>query len=615
MEGVNPVARGRRRGVRRGWAVVLGSLLVYFLCGAWVWHLLLPGHWTSKALAGGALDPSIFIWWLNWTPYALVHGLDPLSSRYLLAPHGVSAIQNTSVLSLGVLFAPVTWLFGPIASYNLACILGPALSAWAASFWLRRHYRPLPAFIGGLVFGFNPFVIDHCRGGDLNLIWLGVVPLIAMQVEDLLWRSRRPWWPHAPLLGLLVAIQFFISPEVLIITGLGCLLLCVLVAVFHPKTARQRLPAFALAAAVALVVAAALCAWPIHQELTFGGGFGYFPAVTGHYVGNAAMLVNPPNTLVFHTTASSLIAHDGAKLTIIENGLYIGIPLLALITAISALRWRSSKVWIALAVAAASLAVQTGWPTGLGASHGTLLRLLQDNVHALGELVPARFAILMWLCVALLVGELMQTVAVPLRRPRGALGAAAVLVCLLPLVPNSERFIVPVVSTPRFFTSTAVKTIPPGAVVMIAPMATVHDTDAMIWQIKSGMRFAQIGGYALHPGTDGHPRNTPYAQALTTLFRLSPPMDHPFGGKLTPKLLNQARAELRQAQASYFILGDTRQPVFQVQVLIAIRLIGHEPNETGGGGRHLGPPLGQVGLLRPAGTWVSVPGSQPSRPV
>jgi hypothetical protein len=52
---------------------------------------------------------------------------------------------------------PVTRVFGPIVSYNLVCLLSPALAGWSA-FILCRHVagRWRPALFGGLFFAFSP---------------------------------------------------------------------------------------------------------------------------------------------------------------------------------------------------------------------------------------------------------------------------------------------------------------------------------------------------------------------------------------------------------------------------------------------------------------------------
>ena len=66
--------------------------------------------------------------------------------------------------------APVTWLFGPVASLNVALTLGPALSALAMFVLLRRWVTWQPAaFVGGLLYGFSPFILVHLTDAHLML--------------------------------------------------------------------------------------------------------------------------------------------------------------------------------------------------------------------------------------------------------------------------------------------------------------------------------------------------------------------------------------------------------------------------------------------------------------
>ena len=98
---------------------------------------------------------------------------------------------------------------------------------------------------------------------------------------------------------------------------------------------------------------------------------------------------------------------------------------------------------------------------------------------------------------------------------------------------------------------------------MIAPMATVTHSVAELWQIKSGMRFRQLGGYMLHP-TDGEPSFCPTVQTLTSLFGLDWE-GRAFAGTPTATQLEQAREELTNAGAQFFIVGySTRAEAAQL---------------------------------------------------
>ena len=46
---------------------------------------------------GYGLDPIQFIWFLNWWPWAVAHGLNPFISYYVWYPHGFNLTWATSM--------------------------------------------------------------------------------------------------------------------------------------------------------------------------------------------------------------------------------------------------------------------------------------------------------------------------------------------------------------------------------------------------------------------------------------------------------------------------------------------------------------------------------------
>jgi hypothetical protein len=73
------------------------------------------------------------------------------------------------VPGLALLFAPLTLIAGPIASYNVAAILMPALAAWTA-FLLCRYltHAVWPSLVAGYLFGFSLFALHHALDGHLS---------------------------------------------------------------------------------------------------------------------------------------------------------------------------------------------------------------------------------------------------------------------------------------------------------------------------------------------------------------------------------------------------------------------------------------------------------------
>ena len=66
----------------------------------------------------------------------------------------MNLLANTGVLGIGVPLAPVTWVFGPIATLNVALTVAPVLSALGMFVLLRRWVHWVPAaFVGGLLYG------------------------------------------------------------------------------------------------------------------------------------------------------------------------------------------------------------------------------------------------------------------------------------------------------------------------------------------------------------------------------------------------------------------------------------------------------------------------------
>ena len=82
---------------------------------------------------------------------------------------------------------------------------------------------------------------------------------------------------------------------------------------------------------------------------------------------------------------------------------------------------------------------------------------------------------------------------------RRTVAIAVAVACLIPLVPAPQERVVRARSRSRRCSRPhCANTIPNGATVMLAPMATVGYNAAQYWQIEANMRFRQVGGYTLH---------------------------------------------------------------------------------------------------------------------
>src|SRR6266545_4517646 len=217
------------------------ATLVVFLALA-VWHFRLT--WTAPrgATIGGHGDPWLFVWFLKSDQLAVTHAHSPLFSHELNVTGGVNLTWNTSVILPGVLLAGVTAWLGPVFTYNLLVTLALPLSAWAASLVFRRYVRSqLAAAVGGLLYGFSPYMVAHALG-HLHLILAVTPPLLLALLDEVLVRQRAAPWLLGLALGVVAAAQLLTAEELLaseLLAATGALGLLV---VLYPRQLRTHAP-------------------------------------------------------------------------------------------------------------------------------------------------------------------------------------------------------------------------------------------------------------------------------------------------------------------------------------------------------------------------------------
>ena len=175
---------GRSTTARRARLIWPLAGAAYLLLSVLMWWNVWSTHPTSTSICGCS-DNSLYTWFLDWPAHAIAHGMDPLYSSAMGYPHGVNLLANTSELAIGVPLAPITWIFGPIATLNVALTLGPALSALAMFALLQRWVSWSPAsFIGGLAYGFSPFVLSNLEVSHLDFTMAFVPPLVIACLDE-----------------------------------------------------------------------------------------------------------------------------------------------------------------------------------------------------------------------------------------------------------------------------------------------------------------------------------------------------------------------------------------------------------------------------------------------
>lgn len=500
------------------------------------WHAW-DGHLTTT-LSCPCGDAGQEVWFVAWPAYAVAHGLDPLLSHWLYPPGGVNLLANTGAPLVGVVLAPVTWLWGPVAATTVALTLSPALSAWGC--WVAvRHvvaWRPA-AWVAGLLFGYSPFVVTNLTNGHVSVTLLVVPPLLLLAAYEVLVARRGDPLRWGVAAGVLAAVQFLISAEILALTAVAGAAGLVLLVVMAPRLFAGSLRRGAWAAGTAVVVGGVLLAYPAWY-LVAGPRHITGPPWTGLAVliqgAQPYTLWDPGAYRAGGNTLSRLSGYEGAAG---PPPAYLGWGVLALAAASLAVAWRRRVAWWAGATAAVVFVLSLG--TLLWTSPGHLSQLwlpwkVLGKLPLLADAVPLRLAALTALFVSVLVAVGLDTARRQVARSAGArrglaaTGAAVVVMAsLVALATVWWTYQVPFttrsVSLPAWFATDATR-LPPGSVVLTLPFPfpSAGTSAPMVWQAEDDMRFKLAGGYAKAPGPGGRPlSNHPDRPPYGTLARLS----------------------------------------------------------------------------------------------
>lgn len=454
------------------------------------------------------------MWFLAWTPFAIIHGLNPLHTTLLNYPIGLNTAQNTQIPLLGIVSWPVTYLLGPVASWNLLAWLAFPLSGFAM-FSVLRAWRcaTFASAIGGLVYGFSPYMVGEGEG-HLNLLFVPLPPLIFFALYRLFVVRVHPWrW--ALITSLLALAQLLISTEVLTTTAVVAALALVVLTLGKSRAALRALRQVASPVAVAAVLFAAIISYPVwyivagphhFQGPVWGYGNPLHADLLGPFIPSNLQLLYPPS---LRAIGSRFV---GGALS--ENGTYIGIPMVLGIGYLAIRTRRSSWFVFSLGMVAISFVLSLGDRLVVD-SHATSIYLpmhLVSRVPILEDVIAARFSLYEYLfiavAVALGISELQSRVMVTKDSSRVRVatpwlgGLIAVTLIGLSLLPNWPYSTAPV-GTASLFAPHPEAGIPVLAgAALVYPYPLYSNDSAMLWQAESLMRFSLLGGYAL----TGRPR-------------------------------------------------------------------------------------------------------------
>ena len=143
---------------------------------------------------------------------------------------------------LGFLGWPVTASSNSVAAFNFLLRLGLALSALSMYLVLRRYVRSRSAaFVGGLLFGFSPYMLAEGRL-HVFLVFLPLLPPLIPLVDRWLIRADRNPYRCGALFGLLLGLEMLISVELAAVFAILVVIALIPVAIRHHDLVRSRVP-------------------------------------------------------------------------------------------------------------------------------------------------------------------------------------------------------------------------------------------------------------------------------------------------------------------------------------------------------------------------------------
>jgi len=497
---------------------------------------LFANVWTSPSTkwVGVDGDPDSTIWSIEWTAYALVHGLDPFVTQHIFYPTWIDVLwaNADAPIALAWAAAPVTLTFGPIVAYNLLQTLALALSAWCAFIAIRRYVQlRMAAMVGGLVYGFGPYMMGQAYG-HLGLTFCVVPPLLLVLIDRVLVRRNTSALIAGIAAGALEAFQLLVSEEMVVtealVTVIGLAWLTALaVALRWSVPWRQVMTRLAVAGAGAVAVFAVLGGYPLY--VLFRG-----PApVTNHpvrgfgiYITDVFNLVIPPGTThLIHTAWTEQVSKlfpGGPP----ESGAYLGLALIGVIVFTLIRWWRNPTVLFAAGMVAAVLLVSLGPLLTHGGHQSQRIILpwnLARNIPLLNEILVDRLAVYVDLFAGLVFALFVDHVWSSdwrLAKPLTVIATAASLLLLVPSLP----WFAATAHVPSMFqpgtadNQTFQSAVPAGSVAVILPADSLRPDAgyAVLWQAVDRMSFKMPEGDLVHGGSNGRATNDPEPSPLWT---------------------------------------------------------------------------------------------------
>jgi hypothetical protein len=512
------------------------ALILYLVLSIVIFARGVIHDFAATHIAIGS-DPSIFMWCLVWWPYAIANHLNPFFTDKIWVPSGFNVAWSTSIPLQSILTWPLTRAWGPVAAFNVLCLLLPALSAWTAFILCRYIVRqPWISILSGYIYGFSPYILGEQIFGHLHLTAALFVPLFAylvlVHLDDRITRSR-----FIALMTLLFVLQFLSALEIFATVCFCGAIALAIAALVVPVQARMRIYRLGPSIALSLTIALALLSPYLYYLFSNGAS----RARIWHGVAFSADLANtliPPSILFIGGITRLGNVSDGFLNGTIENGAgHIGIPLILIAIMFARAHWREPRGKL-LVILSATLYLLCLGPR-LHVAGLTLFGLpwkLFEHLPLLNNALPVRFSMYLFLSLAVMTAIWLSAVSLG-RATKVAIGIGTIVF----MSPNaSAGYWTSALSTPLFFSS-GLYSHHLARDEVIIPIPFGGKGECMLWQATADMYFRMAGGWTV-------PMPPEYASW--------PTMDSFAYGTTLPDAGDQLKAFMANHYATAIILSD-----------------------------------------------------------
>jgi hypothetical protein len=465
----------------------LFAFIIYLAIAA-CWDHASIEHLGSTCPCGLPGDPAQYTWAFVWFPHALFHGLSLLNTKAMWAPTGLDLAGGTATPLLAFLLAPITYLWGPIVSYNVITILAPVTAAFSAYLLCRYVSKSRwAALVAGAAFGFSTYEIAQLNG-HLHLVVIFCPPLAALTVLMFLDRaiSRRRFCLQ---LAVILIAQFMISLEVFFtLTVLGAVGLA-LAWLIGAADLRSRVVAALPSIVGSYLILAVVMSWYLIAELHATA----YAKGTGAQLPTDAMSFFTPMVYTwlgghaFNQVTAAYVAGPG------ETDAFIGVPMVTIIFGYLVWKWeRRSSKWLA-----AILGVTVLWVLGprlyvAGKATIWLPYSLFAHLPGFDQVLQGRVAVYLAL-LASVVLALWLASETRHRWLQWSWGLLAVI-CVLPNVINAGTSNAATWVNPTFFSTDTYKHyLHRGETIL--PIRWGWLSESPMWQAETHMYFNLASGY------------------------------------------------------------------------------------------------------------------------